>query len=413
MTRKAGAIAGIDIGSSKVAVCAGARGEAGVDIVGLGWGPSFGIRKGMVVDIEETVASITAALDETERMAGQPLTDAYVGVNGNHVDAVLSKGVIAVSRADGEITFQDVGRVIDAARAIPAHPNREIIHVIPKAYIVDGVEGIKDPVGMSGTRLEVEAHVISGSINAIKNLTTCVTRAGLNIRGLVYAPLATSALLLNKRQKSLGVALIDIGANSTSLTVYEEGDIIHTAFIPVGSAHITYDLAIGLKTNIDTAELVKIKYGSAVPERVDKHTIIDLNTFDKNEDQVTEGRYVAEIVEARLSEIFLMVKDELRKVDREGMLPSGAVLTGAGAKTDGIVELCKDQLKLPAQVGAPVVDFSGMVDKADDPVYATALGLLLWEADENPSAVGPIRLGPGALSGALGKVGGLFRHLLP
>ncbi len=416
MPSKRSAIVGIDIGSSKVAVCVGTRTEIGVDIIGLGQSPSFGIRKGMVVDIEETVSSIGAALEEAERMSGVALTDAYVGLNGTHVSSVLSKGVIAVSRADGDITAQDVDRVIEAARAIPAHPNREIIHVIPKSFTIDGQEGIRDPIGMSGTRLEVEAHVISGSINAIKNITTCVTRAGLHINGLVYTPLATANLLLTKRQKEIGVALIDIGANSTSLTIFEEGDILHTVFLPVGSAHITNDLAIGLKTTIDTAELVKIKYGSAMPERISEKTIIDLAKFDKNDDQVTEARFVAEIIEARLSEIFLMVRDELQKVEKEGMLPAGIVLTGSGAKLDGVVELCKESLKLPAQIGQPAVDLSGMIDKADDPVYATAVGLMMWGLDDagvQAQSFHAVGKGNAALSGVIDKVTGMFKHFLP
>ncbi len=337
------------------------------------------------------------------------LTDAFVSINGTHINSDTSKGVIAVSRADGEISENDIVRVIEAAKAMPALPNREILHIIPKNYTVDGQEGIKDPVGMTGVRLEVETQVISGSVNAIKNITKCVAQAGLKITGLVYSPLATSRILLSKRQREIGVALIDIGANTTSLTVFEEGDILSTAVLPVGSSHITNDIAIGLRTTIDVAEAVKIKYGSATPEKVSERTTIELSKFDKNEDSVADARYIAEIIEARLNEIFMMVKDELRKVGREGMLPAGVILTGGGARTDSVVELAKETLRLPAQIGIPMVEVSGMIDKIEDPIYATSVGLLAWGTD----LTGGKSAQNSYNEDFVNKLKGVFRNFLP
>lgn len=336
----------------------------------------------MVVDIEETVSAITSALEEAERMAGTTVTEAFVSINGTHIQCESSKGIIAVSRSDGEISENDVLRVIEAAKAMPTLPNKEILHIIPKNFIVDGQGGIKDPVGMSGVRLEVETQVITASVNAVKNLSKCINQAGVRINGLVYAPLACSKLLLSKRQKEIGVALVDIGSNTTSLTVFEEGDILHTVVLPIGASYITNDIAIGLRTTLDVAEVIKLKYGTANPDKVPERATIDLSKFDKNEDSTAETRYIAEIVEARLNEIFMMIKDELRKIGREGLLPAGVVLTGGGVKTDSIVELAKETLRLPAQIGMPIVEISGMVDKVEDPIYSTAIGLLIWASDQ-------------------------------
>jgi len=370
------------VGSHKVAVSIGSKTEMGFDIIGIGSASSAGLRKGLVVDIEETVSAITSALEEAERMAGTTVTEAFVGINGTHIQCESSKGIIAVSRADGEISESDVLRVIEAAKAMPTVPNKEILHIIPKNFMVDGQGGIKDPVGMSGVRLEVETQVITASVNAVKNLSRCVNQAGVKINGLVYAPLACSKLLLSKRQKEIGVALIDIGSNTTSLTVFEEGDILYTVVLPIGASYITNDIAIGLRTTLDVAEAVKLKYGTANPEKVPERATIDLNRFDKNEDATAETRYIAEIVEARLNEIFMMVKDELRKIGREGLLPAGAVLTGGGTKTDAVIELAKETLRLPAQLGMPIVEISGMVDKVEDPIYSTAIGLLIWGSEQ-------------------------------
>uniref|UniRef100_A0A7V3J9G6 Cell division protein FtsA n=1 Tax=candidate division CPR3 bacterium TaxID=2268181 RepID=A0A7V3J9G6_UNCC3 len=375
-------VVGLDVGSTKVACCLGIQEEGITDILGYGLAPCLGLRRGIVVDIEETVSAISACLEEAERMSGFMIDNAFVGVGGAHIESENSRGVIAVSKADGEISEEDVARAVEAAKTVSLPPNREILHVIPKTFIIDGQEGIKDPVGMSGVRLEVEAHVIGVATGAIKNLTKCVFQSGISINELVFGPLALSKLLLSKKQKEIGTILIDMGAGTTSFAVFEEGDLIHSAVLPIGSSHITNDIAIGLRTSLEVAEKIKRDYGFCDPDQIAEKEIINLKKIDSNEEGEISKRYVAEIIEARISELFSMIKDELRKIDRDGMLPAGAVLTGGGSQLKGLVDVAKENLKLPAQIGVPILEFSGIVDKANNPVYAQAVGLMLWGIEE-------------------------------
>ena len=297
---------GIDIGSTKIATTIGQTGENGIDIIGVGFAPSNGLRKGMVTDIEETVSSISASLEEAERMSGLPVTEAVVNIGGVHIQSTSSKGVIAVSRPDGEITDNDTLRVLDAARAVSVPPNRQILHAIPRSYSIDGQTGITDPVGMSGIRLEVETEVISGASASIKNLTKCLNQAGVNVSDLVFTPLAASRSLLSKRQKEIGVALVDIGGGTTDFVIFEEGDILHAGVLPIGATHITNDIAIGLRTSIDTAEILKVKYGTAQPDKFTDQTI-QISKINKGEEGEAALKYISQIIEARLNEILLMV----------------------------------------------------------------------------------------------------------
>lgn len=372
---------GIDIGSSQVVTIVGHRqeGEAHPNIIGVGVREGSGLRKGVVTDVEETVAAITASLEEAERMAGVPLENVYVSINGEHIQASNTRGLISIAR--GEIGNDDVLRSIESAQTVALPANREIIHVIPRMFMVDGQENIKDPVGMMGTRLEVDAHVVTGSSPFIKNLQRTVEQAGVRINNFVLSPLAASTAVLSKKQKELGVVVIDIGAGTTGLVVFEEGDVYHSAVLPIGSGHVTADIAIGLRTSLEVAEKVKVEYGMASPVTLSDKDTIDLSKLDRSEDEVVSRRYVAEIIGARLMEIFLMIKTELREVGRDGMLPAGAVLVGGGAKLPGIVELAKDNLGLPAQIGFPI-ELRGMVDRLDDPRFATAIGLMMWGMDE-------------------------------
>lgn len=404
---------GIDVGSTKIATTIGQLQENGVDIIGVGFAPSNGLRKGMVVDIEETVSSISASLEEAERMSGLPINEAVVSIGGVHIQSTSSKGVIAISRQDGEISDNDILRVLDAARAVSVPPNREILHAIPRSYSIDGQIGIKDPVGMSGIRLEVDTQVISGASTSIKNLTKCLSQAGVNVTDLVFTPLASAKSLVSKRQREIGVAVIDIGGGTTNFAIFEEGDVLHAGVLPIGATHITNDIAIGLRTTIDTAEIIKIKHGTATPGKIDPDEEIDLKKIDKNEDGKANLKYISEIIEARLNEILIMIRDELRRVGRDGMLPAGVVLTGGGAKQEGIVELTKSTLRLPAQVGEISHDVSGMVDNLSDPMYSASIGLMLWglEAGNSLSASkrgNSLKIGP-----ALSKAKGIFKHILP
>ena len=338
---------GLDIGSSAVRVVVGKQeSELGApSIIGVGEAASTGIRRGVIVDIDEAVSSISEALEKAERMTGLTIDHAVVSVGGAQISSQESHGVVAVARADGEITESDVIRVVDASQAISIPANREILHVIPKNFTVDGQTGIKDPVGMSGIRLEVDSQIIQASVPFIKNLTKCIMQAGLEIDDLVLAPLAAAQATLTKKQKELGVALIDLGGGTSGMVIFEEGDLVSTTILPVGAMHITNDLAIGLRTSVDTAEKIKLQYGHAEMREVKKDVDVDLSKIDKSEQGRVSSKHIAEIVEARMEEIFDLINKELKKINRDGQLPAGIVLTGGGAKLPGVVELAKKQLQ--------------------------------------------------------------------
>jgi cell division protein FtsA len=360
-------------------------------VIGASEVSSFGMRRGVIVDIEEAVSSISSALEKVERMTGVPVVSANISVGGNHISSISSHGVIAVSRADGEITENDIVRCIDASQAISIPQNKEVLHVFPKTFTLDGQTGIKDPAGMSGIRLEVDTIIVQAGLPFIKNLTRAITQAGLEIEDLVLAPCAAAEAVLNKRQKDLGVCLIDLGAGTTSIAVYEEGDLLHTIVLPIGQMHITNDIAIGLRCSIETAEKVKLHFGHSDPKSVSKEEEIDLSKFDPTEEQATSRAYVVEIIEARLEEIFNHISGELKKIHRDGKLPSGIVLTGGGSKLPGVVEFSKKHLRLPSVLGKPQ-NISTIIDRVDDPSFATVTGLILW-GEKYASSAGRDQIG--------------------
>ncbi|TSC52375.1 MAG: cell division protein FtsA [Parcubacteria group bacterium LiPW_72] len=408
-------ISGIDLGSANIRVIIVERGglEDKPRILGIGESPSFGIRKGIIVDVEEIVTSISSALEKAERMAGSPVGRAYVSVGGAQVSYLESRGVIAISRADGEISKNDVSRVIEAASAVSISSNREILHILPRDFIVDDEGGIKDPVGMNGVRLEAVTTIVETSSSLLNNLTRCVERTGVDVAGLVFAPLASAWSVLEKRQRDLGVVLIDLGGGSTSFSVYEEGGLLSGGALPVGGEHISSDLAIGLRTSMDTAERVKIEYGSCLPREIDKQEEIDLQKVVKQEKGVVSRREVAEIIEARGEEIFKMIDKELHKIGRSAQLPAGAVLVGGGAKLPGVVDLAKEILRLPAQIGFPM-GLSISVDKVDDPVFATATGLIHWGLGEgNRFSFEFNREGLTKLNSGMDRMKRWFKNFLP
>ncbi|MEK7569828.1 MAG: cell division protein FtsA [Patescibacteria group bacterium] len=374
-------LVGLDLGSTtiRVVVAAPVEGVGQLQILGVGEHAADGISKGAITSIEDAISSISGALEQAERMTGVPVTHAYIGINGTHITSQEVHGVVAVAKADGEIREEDVERVIDAAQTTVIPSNVEILHVIPRTFTVDNQKGIKDPVGMSGIRLEVDAQIIQGQHAHIKNLTKCIYRTGVEIDGLVLGVLAASEAVVTKRQKDIGVAILNIGASTSSLMVFEEGDVLHTAILPVGSGHITNDIAIGLRTSIDVAERVKLEFGTALPEEVSKRDEINLAELDPKESGVVSRKHVAEIIEARASEIFTMVDKELQKVDRSGLLPAGLMLVGGGAKLPGLVDVAKREFRLPASVGNPL-NVVTAIDKAHEPEYATAIGLAFWGA---------------------------------
>lgn len=372
-------IAGLDIGSANIRLAVGelASEEEKINVIGLAEGPSAGVSRGAIRSIEEVVAAVAAVVEKAERMTGLSLDHAFVAASGSHIASQISKGVIAVASSQGEIRSDDVERVLEAAQAVSVPPNYEILHVIPREFAVDNQTGVKDPIGMSGVRLEVEAQIIEGENAPIKNLTKAVTLAGLAIDDLVLAILAGSGSALTERQKDLGVAMVNIGASTTGLLVFEEGDVLHVNVLPVGAAHITNDIAIGLRTNIDIAEEIKLRFGHCLPGAVGKHDEVAMRQLAEEEEGAFSKKHLAEIIEARVEEIFRMVDKDLRLVNRSGKLPAGVILTGGGAKLPGMVAVAKREFRLPASIGLPV-GVNSAIERLQDPALTTAVGLLLW-----------------------------------
>jgi len=373
---------GLDVGTYAVRAAVGKlvpspEGGEQMHIIGAVEVASSGVSKGTITNLEDAVSSVSRALEQAERITGVPLNKAWVGINGSHIISQESRGVVGVGRSDGEIRDEDVERAIEAARTVATPTNYEIIHVIPKSFTVDGQRGVKDPVGMNGIRLEVDALIIQGLGSQIKNLTKAVYRTGLDIEDLVFSILATSEAVVSQRQKELGVCVVNIGAATTNLVVYEEGDVLHTAVLPIGSDHVTSDIAIGLRTSIDVAEQVKLHHATCLPGDVQKKEEINLGELGAPEDEVVGRKFVADITEARVQEIFEHVDRELKKIDRSGMLPAGVILTGGGAKLSGIMDAAKSSLRLPVSLGTPI-GVTSVIDRVNDPSMSTAMGLVLW-----------------------------------
>lgn len=418
-------VVGIDVGSSMVRVVVAqpplreAGRQAAADrtprlpmILGVAAEPTEGMQKGVITDVEAAVGSISRALDMAERVAGVPIEHAYVSINGSHIMSQNSRGVIAVSRADGEITQDDVARVVNAAQAISLPSNREIIHVLPQDFVVDGQEHIHDPVGMTGVRLEVETHIIEGSAPFIKNITKALNQAGVHIEDFVFAPLAGAAAVLDKRQRELGVVLVDLGAGTTSLVAYEENTLLHTAVLPLGASHITNDIAIGLRTSIDVAETVKREHGTVLVDEVKANETIIIEGGDASEQESISRQEVANIIHDRLAEILSFVDKELKAINRSGLLPAGVIFTGGGAALPGIVDLAKKQLRLPARIGRPKA-LDGLTNQTDHPAYAVALGLVLWALEQEHHSARRVQLRVPDIGNTISKMRGWLKTFMP
>lgn len=410
-------IAGLDIGSSTIRVVVSQimtdeEGQSYLHVIGAVSVPSEGMHRGSVSSMEDVVSSISKALERAERMTGAAISNAWVSIAGQHVLVQESRGVVGVTRPDGEIQEDDIERAIEAARTVATPSNYEILHVVPKSFTVDGQRGIKDPLGMNGIRLEVDAVIIQTISSQIKNLTKSVYRTGIEIDDLVFTPLAAAEAVLSKRQKELGVCLVDIGATSTSLVVYEEGDILHTAVLPIGGDHITNDIAIGLRTSLDVALLVKHEIGCAFPDQVDKKETYQLNDFGSQEEDPFKARFVAEICEARVEEICEAIDAELAKVDRSGMLPVGVVFSGGSLKLPGIPEVAKRVLRLPVSIGNPGT-ISSAIDEVHDVSFAAAVGLAIWGYTVRYSSKGGFSLNFKALKPILDKATKLIKKIIP
>src|SRR3989338_4390470 len=373
-------ISGIDIGNSHVKVVIARLGKDNLrpEILGTGSAVSEGLRRGMVVDMEETIDNIGAAVQQAEAMAGTQIKSAFVGVNGLHIKTQVSRGVIAVSLADNEISQNDIDRVIQAASVVSMPANREIVHVIPRNFIVDGTEYVKNPLGMKGVRLEADVMLIDGLSPYLRNIAKCVNENNIEVAGLVYAPLAASLSSLDRNQKEHGVINLDFGGGTSTLTVFEEADLIHSAVIPIGSEYITKDLAVALRTSLDIAERIKLEHCSTSNmEDLRRKENIDLSDIIGEENFIVPKKQLVRVVDARIGELFDIVEMELKKVSKNGILPAGIVLSGGGSNLPGFAFLVKDRLRLPVKVAEPF-GFDGANNIVGDPSFSVAVGLVLW-----------------------------------
>ncbi|MEK7135039.1 MAG: cell division protein FtsA, partial [Patescibacteria group bacterium] len=374
-------IIGLDIGTTSIQVVVGSKRkmQEAPQIIGWGEANSRGVRKGVVVDIEEAASAIREAFQKAINHAGIKYNEAVVDIGGSNIFVRPSKGVVIVSRADREISKEDIQRALLQAEAIPASPNREILHNLAREWIVDGERGIKDPLGMTGVKLEVDTLIIECGASALKNLRKAASLAGVKIKELVLSPLAASYAILSPRQKELGTLVLDIGGSTTGLVIFEEGDILHAAILGIGSSHATHDLVYGLQVDVDTAEKIKRIHGSALAESTSSRDMVDLKKLGG--DSSIQRREIATICEARFSEIFEMVQKELKRVGKVSMLPGGVVLTGGGSRIPRLDKLAKKDLSLPVSRGV-AQKILGPEEITQDPVFATALGLVIWGFDE-------------------------------
>ncbi|MDD3735170.1 MAG: cell division protein FtsA [Candidatus Pacebacteria bacterium] len=409
-------IVGIDLGSSNTKGVVGeVLSNLPLQIVASSLIPASGIRKGLVVDFDEATDSVLKVIEDLEQKIGSSIKEVIVGINGSHIQSLETRGVVAVSRADGEVSRQDVERVLEAARTISLPQNKEIIHLIPKSYILDQERDIKNPIGMHGIRLEVEALAILGSSPYIKNSEKIFDMMGVNVEGINFSTLSGCEAAISKRQKELGILGIDIGGNTTGICVFEDGNLIHTKVLPIGAMHITNDIAIAFQLPIDSAEKLKLKYGLALNEKTNKNNIfkekIDLADIGGDEGRIIQRKELIEVIEARLQEIFEFVNKELKSINRERLLPAGVTIFGGGAKMSGIDEFAKEYLKLPSQIGYPR-NIEGIVEKIDDPSFTTVIGLLISNFEEEHFSINKQRTTT-KVSGTFSRIKKWFEELMP
>jgi len=380
MAQAATTFAGLDIGTTKISCIIADQSPAGeLRIVGVGNAPSEGLRRGAVVDLEKTVASIAKAVEEAERMSGLEPKGVHAGIAGDHIRSLNSRGVVAVSRKDNEIAPADVARVIEAAKAIAIPTDREIIHVIPQEFIVDDQDGIKDPIGMSGVRLEAEVHIITGAVTSARNICRAIQRAGLKVFDLTLEPLASAAAVLDEDERNLGVVLLDIGGGTTDVAVFHEGAVRHTSIIPFGGANVTSDIAIGLRTPIDKAESIKIHHGAALASLVSGDETVNVSGVGGRGDREISRHVLASMIEPRMEEIFQLANKEVRKNHFAPLIGGGVVLTGGTSLLPGVAELAEQVFEMPVRLGVPRA-LGGLSANVSDPRYATGVGLVLHAA---------------------------------
>src|SRR5881394_1231412 len=372
-------IIGLDVGTSKVSALVGeVAADNSIEVIGIGTQPSRGLKKGVVVNIESTVQSIQRAVEEAELMAGCEIRSVFAGISGSHVRSLNSHGVVAIR--DREVTQADVGHVIDAAKAVAIPADQKILHVLPQEFLIDGQEGIRDPIGMSGVRLEAKVHIVTGADSAAQNIVKCVQRCGLTVEDVVLEQLASSFAVLTEDEKELGVCLVDIGGGTTDLAVFANGAIRHTAVIPIAGDQVTNDIAVSMRTPTQYAEDIKIRYACALSQLANPDESIEVPSVGERPARRLARQTLAEIVEPRYEELFGLVHEELRRSGLEEVIAAGVVLTGGSAKMEGAIELAEEVFHVPVRLGVPQ-SVRGLTDVVRNPIFSTGVGLLLYARD--------------------------------
>jgi len=399
-------VVGLDIGTSKVVALVGELAEdGGIDIIGLGTQPSRGLKKGVVVNIESTVQSIQRAVEEAELMAGCEINAVYAGIAGSHIRSLNSHGVVAIR--DREVTEADVAQVIEAAKAVAIPADQRILHVLPQEFIIDGQEGIRDPIGMSGVRLEAKVHIVTGADSAAQNIVKCVQRCGLTVEDVVLEQLASSFAVLTDDEKELGVCIVDIGGGTTDIAVFSHGAIRHTAVIPIAGDQVTNDIAVSMRTPTQYAEDIKVRFACALSQLANPDESIEVPSVGERPARRLARQTLAEVVEPRYEELFTLIRDELRRSGFEEVIAAGLVLTGGSSRMEGAIELAEEIFHVPVRLGVPQ-QVRGLAEAIQSPVYSTAVGLLLY-ARENLAPSGRGVLLGGSVGGALERMKNWFQ----
>lgn len=374
-------LVGLDIGTSKVVALVGEINQNNkIDVIGVGSSPSRGLKRGIVINIDATVQSIQRAIEDAELMAGCEIHSVYTGIAGNHIRSLNSHGIVAIR--DREVVQADVDRVIDAAKAIAIPADQKILHILPQEFIIDSQEGVREPIGMSGVRLEAKVHIVTGGVSAARNIVKCIERCGLHVSDIVLQQLASSTSVLTDDEKELGVCLIDIGGGTTDIAVFTEGSIRHTAVIPIAGDQVTNDIAVALRTPTKYAEEIKIKHGCALLRLVSSNESIEIPNAVQRQTRQVPKRTLADVSEARYEELLTLVLAELRRSGFEDLIAAGLVITGGGSKIMGLAELAEQVFHMPVRIGAPQT-VGGMEGIANNPIYATGVGLLLTAYNQN------------------------------
>lgn len=398
-------LVGLDVGTSKIVTIIGELTEHDeIEIIGIGSSRSRGLKKGVVVNIESTVQSIQRAVEEAELMAGCEVHSVYAGIAGSHIRSLNSHGIVAIR--DSEVSFSDIDRVIDAARAVPIPADQRILHILPQEFTIDSQEGIKEPVGMSGVRLEARVHMITGAVNAAQNITKCVRRCGLEVDDIILEQLASSHAVLTEDERELGVCIVDIGGGTTDIAIFTEGAIQHTAVIPIAGDQVTNDIAVALRTPTQHAEDLKVQYACALTQLTNPDETIEVPSVGVRPPRRLSRQTLAEVVEPRYEELFTLIQAELQRSGFESLLAAGLVLTGGSSRMEGAIELAEEVFHMPVRLGIPRY-VSGLLDVVQSPIYATSVGLLLFGQRQLREHAPPV-VAAGGLQGVWGQVKSWF-----